>query len=80
MALVNTLHGEVERGVHLGLDQGDGWECRAKALIMVVKTDIEGAKNNWCSCAGEGWRGSRATSKFMRALATAGQSASSHLC
>jgi len=38
MALENSLLKVVSRGVHQGLDMGEGWERGAKVLIVAVRT------------------------------------------
>lgn len=52
VALVNSVGREVKRGVHQGLDVGDGQERGAKAFIRVVSVENDN-ENHLSSCSGE---------------------------
>jgi len=72
---VNSFWRQVSRGVHLGLDFGEGWEWGAEASIIMVRAErVE--ENHWSSWVVKGAVGGGGTRQFLSLSVRLGQSAS----
>jgi len=72
---VNSFQKVVRRGVHQGLNCGEGQEKGAEPSIVVVRAE-RAEEKHWSSLLGEGAIGGSGTTQLWSLFVTLGQSAS----